>query len=358
MDKTEYRQSEIIDGPKEERYARNFGHAHSWMNEVAEEGRDDPAFYLPGWWKVGQGGERSANLLMPWIFFDLDKDPEQSFSDIYTETVSVIARLHSEWGVDATGDFFYASFSGGKGFHLQMSAAAFGMPYFESAIHAHSTLKDFFSPLLEEFSAIDPKPWSPLIPIRLTNSRHRETGNRKWTLPANVFCKSSATVEWAVENEVRMEIINDETTPFVDEFPHPFEGELAPDRSVAEKFAKSWEKVKEDNRQTTPHRERVGERYLMSRVMYKAWQGVGESEEFAVGHDGRDEAAFCLACHFLRTGRTAEQVVSLLKKWDRIRNTPPLQEDPDEQAELIELKVRSAVRRLYEEGEIDTLYDV
>ena len=88
--------------------------------------------------------------------------------------------------------------------------------------------------------------------------------------------------------------------------------------------------------------------------MDTAWQGVAASEQFAVGHSGRDEAAFLLACHFLREGFEAEKVHSIIEKWDRLRNEPPLQDDPDEPEGVLRIKINSAAQRLFEDGHLET----
>lgn len=354
MEKTEFRNTEIVDGPKEHRAHRSYGLAHSWMCEVAREGREHPAFCTPGWWRPGDGGSRDRRVMEPWIYFDIDKAPEDSVEDVYPVAVRLICDLH-RMGLPADEGYMFASFSGGKGFHVMVSSAYMGLPWFRNAGHAHRTLKTFFSDLAKRYPELDAKVWSPLIPIRLTGSRHAETGRRKWTMRADRFAKRpeeiahllSAAAPPMVEQVARPE--------FVAEFPHPFEPE--PDADLRAAFAEVWKaQVRPRGEEASQRGGRDGHTYdnelLMPDAHYRAWQGVAESEAFAVGHHGRDEAAFMLACHFLRTTRTPEEVVDLLKRWDLQRNTPPLQEDPSEPHGIIETKVRSAARKLYEDGEI------
>lgn len=356
MDKSEYRNAELLDGEKHERAVREYGHAQAWINEVAEEGRDGPAFTTPGWWRPGSGGSRDARCLVPWITFDIDEAGD--IPGAYDAARGVIADLYrAGFGLEQ----MYASFSGRKGFHITVSAGYLGMPYYEGSAHAHGTLKDFFSGLIEKH-AIDPKPLSPLLPIRLTNSCHADTGNRKWTLPAKLFAKRTDAVGEMIhrfgnggDEDLTMDAIH-APGAFVTEFPHPFEAPT--DSTLAGRFAETWEEVRSAASSPSGNRNGAGGyspngAAVMPDVTYRAFQGVGESERFGVGHAGRDEAAFLLACHWLLTGKSAERVLDLLEKWDRQRNDPPLQDDPDEPSGVLRHKVNSASQHLHSDGDLD-----
>jgi hypothetical protein len=289
----------------------------------------------------------------PWIYFDFDAD---RLGRAYEEAREVIGEL-TEAGFRV--ERMYASFSGKKGFHVRLSSADLGLPVFENARHAHSTFKRFFRPLTERYGCLDPKPWSPLVPMRLTGSCHADTGRRKWTLPARTFADSQDRVGRMVGEcnpTIRQVRRSDH---LVSEFPNPLETGSAPsDRDLAHQFASVWESVKEELSGGGPdynREERSDGHLVMPAPIRRAWSGVEEREPFAVGHKGRDEAAFMLACHFLRDGYSLEEVHHMLKLWDRKRNPSPLQDDPDEPTGVLRIKVNSAASRLYEDGTLQNL---
>lgn len=353
MDKSEFRNAEILNGPKDDRAVRDYGHAHGWINEVAEGGRDHPAFTTTGWWRPGHGGSRDRRVLTPWIVFDID-DEKGEMGRAYLQARDVIAELYRMgFGLRQ----MYASFSGKKGFHVRVSAGYLGMPYFEDASHGHETLKRFFRPLIAEYD-VDTNPLSPLVVIRLTGSCHAETGARKWTMPARRFAKDPDGVRRMVDwygpegDTLPMEAVR-RSADLISQFPHPSEAET--DMDLAENFAEVWRTVlneREDRSGKSYERAPSTNRYPMPEPMYRAFQGLSPSERFAVGHRGRDEGAFMLACHFLRKGHSPERTLDLLRKWDLSRNDPPMQEDPEEPSEPILRKVNSAIRKLHHDGEI------
>ncbi|ATU47004.1 hypothetical protein FGG69_gp63 [Salinibacter phage SRUTV-1] len=351
VDKSMFRNAEILDGPKEDRATRSYGHAMRWMNSVASEGRDSgPAFTSVGWWKPGNGGSREAQVMTPWLWFDIDA--KDDIPGAYRAARGLISDLY-EAGFHL--DWMWASFSGSKGFHVRISTAQMNLPVFANANEAHSAWKTYFRPLVKKYP-IDTNPMSPLLPIRLTGSCHADTGNRKWTMRARRFAKDWNKVEAIIDEFA----YSKQTIPIesmglsdalVSEFPYPH------DAPVVEELTEPLRKIVRDHRReaerTVENTERNDGRFsLMPDSVWQAFQGVAESERFATGHAGRDEAAFMLACHWLSRGKGEQRTLELLRMWDAQRNDPPIQDDPTEQ-DLVE-KVRKAGRKLYFDGDLQT----
>lgn len=349
MDKSMFRNAEILDGPKEDRATREYGHAMGWMNSVAENGRDGkPAFTSVGWWRPGNGGKRGAKVATPWLFFDIDS--KDDIPGAYRAARRLIGDLYKA-GFHL--DWMWASFSGSKGFHVRVSTGQLNLPVFDNSSEAHEAWKTYFEPLVEKYP-IDTNPMSPLLPIRLTNSCHAETGNRKWTMPARHFAKNWQDVNYLAENfgnsdEIMPMSVVLDSDVLVSEFPHPADAPVVSDltrplrtvvRTLRKRKSSSGTSTKEKDGST-----------LMPNAMWQAFQGVSESERFATGHAGRDEAAFMLACHWLEDGKGQDRTLELLRMWDKQRNDPPLQDDPKEQP--LEDKVRKAGNKLFANGKID-----
>jgi hypothetical protein len=293
-------------------------------------------------------------VMEPWIYFDIDL--KDDLPGAREAAVQVIAELYEAgFGLE----FMYASFSGNKGFHICVSSAYLGLPYFDNASHAHGTLKRFFHPLIERYP-LDPKPMSPLVPIRLTNSRHDSSGCRKWTMKAYDFAKETKAVEYLInrfgphsDETLTMDMLHRSDT-LVTLFRHPHKA-IRNDK-LARQFAGVWEDTRSCN--DTNNTEARTSDGLMPPTTYKAFKGVSKSTEWAVGHVGRDEAAFVLACFWRKDGMSPERTLDLLQKWDRQRNDPPLQEDPEEHSDILLQKVNSATRHLFHDGDIDTLNEL
>lgn len=349
MEKTEFKTAELVDGPVDSRVTREFGSALDFINDVAVTGRERPAFTTIGWWKPGQGGDRSARVLVPRIFFDIDL--EEDILEGRSIARDLCIDLH-EWGFDIEST--YVGFSGRKGWHVVTSAGAMGMPFFRNTAHARGALNEFFSPLVEKHG-LDGSVYSPLSIIRLTGSTHGDTGNRKWTLPAKSFCRMEREVEamvrrFAGDTRLPMDVVR-ESGALVSSFSDPFDVETNND--LALDFAEVWEDTESgaDRRSGGSTPRHAGGDVVMTDTAWNAFQGLSEGEKFGKGLYGREYGAFVLACHWARKEMPAERILDLLRKWDRQRNDPPLQEDPMEESYVLEEKVNSAIRTTCDEGQ-------
>jgi hypothetical protein len=287
-------------------------------------------------------------VLVPRLFFDIDL--EEDILEGRSIARDLCIDLH-EWGFDIENT--YVGFSGRKGWHVVTSAGAMGMPFFRNTAHARGALNEFFSPLVEKHG-LDGSVYSPLSIIRLTGSTHGDTGNRKWTLPATKFCRMEKEVECMVRQfggggRLSMDVVRG-SDDLVSSFSSPFDVETNNDLALA--FAEVWEDMEGDERPTsgkTP--EHAGGDVVMTDTAWAAFQGLSEGEKFGKGLYGREYGAFVLACHWARKEMSPERILDLLRKWDRQRNTPPLQEDPMEESYVLEEKVNSAIRTTSDEGQ-------
>ncbi|AUO79121.1 hypothetical protein [Salinibacter phage M8CRM-1] len=342
----EFTSSEIIDG-WESRKVREFGPAFPFIQEVAEEGRDKDALSLVGWFQPGKAAEKDVPTYVPWFVYDVDRTSE-SLGAAYEDTKALLMKLEDE-GIDL--DRTYASFSGRRGFHIHIEASMFGNPVFKSHRHARKTLSSIFGRIAEDIE-VDPCVWNPLRPIRLTGATHSESGGRKFTIGAYDFITSPGAVQEAVE-QAKAGVL-----PAVWEWPDPRKGE--PVEALRARMGKEWKQIDKSLNGYAGKQKKAtrGRHSVMPYPTYKAWQGVEKSSPFAFGHVGRDNAAFMLACYFLENGRTPEETFKILKKWDAERNTPPLQDDLDEPADVLTVKVNSAVDTLFDKNKIDHLQTI
>lgn len=348
MDKREFKNAEIVDCHPSERAVRNYGDAREWIGSVAREGRDGPAFVTTGWWQKGHGGERSAKCAFPWLYFDID------FSEDLMKGLDIAEAVSEDLLQEGFHeDYTFISFSGKKGWHVRTSTGTLGMPFFRTSRHALETWKSYLHGMIERYS-LDASVCTPLGVIRLTGSRHGDTGNRKWTMrAADVKTHKEGAREmvrqFSGDTLLTMEQVRSSRL-LASEFPDPFGAPTVP--AAARQFAEEWETAMEA-REGGGDRPEADGQVLMPDPTYRAFQGLGKSDKFGTGLYGREMGAFCLACHFFRAGHSAERVLDLLRKWDRQRNDPPLQEDPGELPYVLEEKVNSAASQCYHAGEID-----
>ena len=340
-DLSEFTSTELIDGSVQ-RNTRTFGSALPFVQDVAENGRDHDALTLVGWFRPTQGGEKNVPVYVPWFVFDVDRDSE-SLGMAYDDTVRLLMRVE-EAGVDLNR--CAVSFSGRRGFHVHMDASMWGNPIFENHVHARSTLGKIMSALAGDVE-VDDCVWNPVRAIRITGATHGTSKGRKFTLPAYEFIAAPSKVQTMISEAQAG------TYPTKWTWPDPRDGE--PMEALVKHMTEAWRSVKE-NRDANAQTKRASKRDgVMPYPIYKAWQGVQKSSPFAFGFVGRDNAAFLIACHFLRQGCTPEHTLRLLQKWDAERNMPPLQDDTDEPVDVLERKVESAMEKLYEDGQIDQL---
>ena len=149
-------------------------------------GDETEKFVSLGRWRSRDAvGDREADVFIPWIVFDLDRESnlKRAFRDAQAIVRHVISR-----GIDER--LVYAAFSGRKGFHVHVSTAAYGFPIFRSSDAAREVISRVMRGLgrrrvgprdrdTESVRYDDNVAGSPRSMVRVEGSYHEATGARK-----------------------------------------------------------------------------------------------------------------------------------------------------------------------------------
>lgn len=283
-----------------DKYGRGrYGNAQQYVNWVAEEGVDKEAFTSVGRWKIGDEGSNDAPVFVPWITFDIDGPDLLEARETARE---VLIQLH-ERGYDLLRCF--VSFSGFKGFHVQVATGQLGSPIFSSTQAAFQTLKAFMEDVHDD-KFIDTATASPRQLIRLTGSVHAETGlyKRSWVGTRFLDMGVEETFEDLQSHE-----------PF--HFEDPTRGDV--EDEARQHFIKTARVAEKRLKQKKSSQGNVG------KVMKAILGGVSEGQQFGdkYFHVGRENAAFIAGCWFLDKEDRVSDAEKRLEEWNR-QNDPPL----------------------------------
>ena len=277
---------------------------------AAREGMHKASFTTIGRYRRGEEGDENAPVFVPWLTIDLDRD---LLIQGYEDAQTVLAALE-EAGIDMARVF--CSFSGSKGFHIQVAMSQFGSPVFADALAAREVLMAYVSDLLGWYGvAHDPAVYTPHSLIRLTGSVHEKTGLRKRTWPATEFMRMAPQTVFAQ--------IDGPFEAFA--WADPMMGEV--EQEAREGFVGVASSVREQvqqkrlDAQKRRYRKKSGRGPVIERIM----KGVAESEAWHDYHVGRSKAAFILACWLLERGHGREWAEDALFRWNKL-NDPPLRD--------------------------------
>lgn len=308
-----FRYGEIVTGELGKGGRRgNYGMADNWINTVANEGLDRPAFTTIGRWRRGEEGKAVSNVYIPFFTIDIDRI---YVYDAWEDAQSLCKTLESE-GFDP--ERIYVSFSGGRGFHIQISSDQIANPIFRDADAARIVCEDF-SAYLSEGITVDPSVNSPLSLIRVSGSRHEDTGLFKATFTMAEFM--------TLPYEEVMETTRT-GRPFT--FPKAYAGEAAPEAFTTFDELQAASEERYD-------RMRIAARKTgftgPTRTVKALLNGVKEGEPWHDYHSGRNKAGFILACFLLADRNTGDHQIDQVRKesgpyaalhqWNE-RNNPPM----------------------------------
>lgn len=303
-DKSQFNRAERVMGDVKNGRARRgrYGRAHQFMRWAAKEGLDQPAFTNVGRWRRDDASIRGEPVYVPWITIDIDNvDLVQAHED----AVKTIKRLIN---LGYQEERIIASFSGGKGFHVQVDSTQMGLPPFKGPRHARLFLRAFTKDVCAG-SYYDPSVCAPRSLIRVTGSKHSETGLHKRSFFASAFLRKGM-------NGV-MRNVREGYTPFM--WPEPGTPLPRPRKHLREIYehAESNYRGRRSNGAYGGAGEGNG---VLSKIKY----GVRQGQEFGSRsfHVGRENAAFLMGCKLLEECDRKKTAYEKLCKWNGLNNPP------------------------------------
>jgi hypothetical protein len=281
-----------------------FSKADKFCKWISKNGFDRPVFTNIGRWKPGEEAENKSPVYVPWITVDIDVDGNvfeaKDQARYLTETLMVE-------GYDLSR--VLVSFSGRKGFHIQIASGQVGDPVFKSSICAQNFLKTFTANVGGDIDA-DPAVCSPHSLIRVSGSKHADTGFYKTTWTGEEFLKL------AVQDVYRCAEDPDCNQPFEDPG-----GSVV--RAAREHFGKVYKEAEQRQEEASKEDDGTNKNHG---VIDRIRGGVRESEIWGdkYFHVGRENACYVMGCWWLER-YSERRALARLKEWNG-RNSPPLPE--------------------------------
>lgn len=294
------------------RATRRYRDVERFMQEIAA-GCEEPAFVNIGRWRRGEVMDPTKPVFIPWFTIDIDRN---YLREAWDDTQEIVQRI-ADIGFDVERTL--VSFSGRRGFHIQIGADQIGCPIYADADAARIACDELTSRIAYGI-AIDPSVNSPSQLIRVAGSRHDKSGLYKITWTLNDF--------QATEFEHAMDLATEpQPLPQVDP---RITWEM--DADIHDFF----DQVSEDTESRyRALRDRTSASGGPGEVIRSILGGVGEGDTWHPRHEGRNKAAFILACWLLEdrpTGdadvdarRVADGPFEALVVWNK-RNSPPMPE--------------------------------
>lgn len=301
-DPDNYLRAERVIGDVKESYAirGRYCLASTFCSWVAERGLDEPAFTNIGRWRVDEAADKDAVVYVPWLTVDID-DPDlvEAYDKATTVTENILA-----WDYDPKR--VICSFSGSKGFHIQVDATQMRLLPFKSNRYARCFLSTFNRDVCGG-SYWDSAVTSPRSLIRVTGSTHAKTGLRKRSFHADEFLSRGLHGVMAGAREE------------YSGFDWPDGGKCL--RGPRKHLRKLFEEAESKYRAKQTSKGGTSGETVMDRIRY----GVQQGEEFGDKnfHVGRENAAFLMGCALIENLGATQEALEKLKQWNGL-NEPPL----------------------------------
>ena len=287
------------------RFRNKFVTANQWLNHVAEHGNDRPSFTNIGRWRSGEGRDAEAPVFVPWFTADIDR---ADLMEAYDDT-RMLTELLEEAGVDLGRTF--VSFSGRRGFHVQVSADQIGSPIFFNSEAAKVATSEFFTRIACDIE-LDPCTFDPRSLIRLSGSIHERTEQYKQTWVGDEFLNTRPET-----------IFSDLRSHRSFSFPDPTIGKIEDD--LMEEFGDAVERAASILAETRVSRQRSG-KGRVGKVIGLIQKGITESENWHEYHTGRNKAGYIIACWLQEhPSYNAEEAKEKFYEWNQL-NSPPMGE--------------------------------
>jgi hypothetical protein len=305
-DKSDFTRSERVLGDVKSGQARRgqYGRGQQFIRYVAQEGVDQPAFTNIGRWRVDDASSQGGEVHVPWLTVDIDN---VDLMEAYQDACRTLDRL-AEIGYDM--DRVVCSFSGGKGFHVQVDAEQMGLAPFKGPQHARIFLRAWTrSVCMGDY--YDSSVCTPRSLIRLTGSRHGKTDLHKRSFFAPTF--QDRGMHGVMQN------VRDD----YEGFEWPAKGEVLPGprkhlRKLYERAESQYRGRRSSGAFSSSAKKSGG---VVSSIKY----GIREGQDFGPRsfHVGRENAAFIMGCKLIEECKNLRVAKEKLQQWNGL-NTPPL----------------------------------
>lgn len=291
-----------------------FNRTDKWREFVLENGHEKEAYSSLGAWRHDDMGRDGRPVFVPWIVVDIDR------SVLYEALMDAETLVRAFKGMGISTDKMFVAFTGGRGFHIEISTAQFGCPIFADAEAARETIKQFVMNVSDDYGIeVDSTVFSPHNLIRLAGSTHRKTGRKK-----RVFL-SQRVLDQTPDQNFKM-FFEAESDQYDNAWASAVEEE------AREYFVDSAHEAQRILTEAQINKRRGAQ---IGTTMKRILNGVAESEIWHERHVGRNKASYILACWIMESDSKKEQVANalgissdmtdeeLLLNWNK-RNSPPL----------------------------------
>lgn len=306
-DPSEFTEGEIIVGDYRTQRG-GYGNAERWSDYVALHGLDDAAYTTVGRWRRGEEGNNSVPVFLPWIVIDLDRT---LLLYAYEDAQRIVDNLLND-GFDLSS--VIVSFSGRKGFHIEISTEQIGSPIFRDSKAAKLMVAEILDRIRGDVE-VDRTLLSPRQPVRLTGSIHDETGLRKRSWLGEEFLGLSMQEALSTDYDF---------ASFERAQARRCDAQDLPREMFEQGHAVAVE------RYLTPPTYGSAMGPTMNRIM----EGISESEQWHEKHVGRNIAGYILSCWIHESKEQHLQVqerlgISTSATWDTMQawnqlNSPPM----------------------------------
>ena len=306
-DQSEFRRAEKVVGNIKGGGVRrgNYSRVSQFLKWVAQEGLGEPAFTNIGRWRHDEASMEGGEVYIPWLTVDIDNvDLVEAYEDA-TQTVERLLYF------DYDPQRIFCSFSGNKGFHIQVDSTQLGLAPFKGPDHARLFLRAWTEDVCQG-DFFDPAVCSPRSLLRVAGSTHEKSGLRKRTFRASEFLARGMN---GVMKNVRSDY---------EGFDWSGGGKILPGpRDHLKEVYERAESNYRGQRSTGAYASTVSkDEGVLGRIRY----GVHEGEDFGHRHFhvGRENAAFIMGCKLLEECDSEQVARRKLEQWNGL-NKPPLQ---------------------------------
>jgi len=304
-DKSDFKRTERVIGDVKSGSATRgkYGIGHQFIQWVSKEGLEQPAFTNVGRWRSDEASIQGCPVYVPWLTIDIDN---VDLVEAYEDAVKTVDRLEA-LGYDLGR--VVCSFSGKKGFHVQVDSTQMGLAPFKGPKHARLFLRTWTQEVCVG-SYFDPAVFTPRALLRVTGSTHEKSGLHKRSFLAEEF--RSRGLDGVMRN------VRGPYKPFQwpeggDVLPHPREHL----RDAYERSEQNYRGRHATGAYSSPNEG--------SGVLDKIRYGIRQGQEFGLRnfHVGRENAAFIIGCKLLEECDNKRAAYDKLCQWNGL-NEPPL----------------------------------